>query len=298
MSSIRQHGRRIPLRPDRERDILRERLLALYRAEPKYQTAVVQDLRWLWLQVRTVYALDPCMEKPDPSIPYFRRFCELQADVEERALLEAEEGIRRDPALPRLREYVRKLRDRVQKTMGLALSGEPVGWALEAVHADVMGPSPVGVPLDLTPAYFVRVDDASLRLRVTDMYARVSVVAPDDTLVAEQEIQATFDLSFDEWDEFRQVAHKLLDEQIDRMAGAFEERHKQLRKQAGKRHTGYTNSSTLIKYDARLRTLFALYCRRCKKPLRGSRAEREALRELIRILELDTPQYPPDDAEE
>ncbi len=270
MRSIRDGQGRVPLPRQVEADTLRRDLMYLYRQDRRYRTITDHDLRIPWLKLAPQYGTPPDVF-----------FWDLESIIEEQAWVEQDEGKPRDRELA---SYVDRVRRRVAKTMRLTAGGQPASWFTAFVHADVARASLHDRPLDPLEAFFLpSSEEATLWMRVTSMSGRLRVVSADGTTVAEQEIDARIDYSFNEWDAFRGVARKMVDEQIDRMERAMETA---LKVRLGK----MSNLKSLEKQGHDLRLLFTwLFDPQAPRLDKNSR---QRLRVLTQKIGIDLPRTP------
>ncbi len=206
-------GRHLAL-PAIEERRLRQELLAHYRGEKdgrgrtgQYPNTVLQDLRPAWraVAVRVVPA--------GPLGPGLVDYGDLVALANEQAWEEEAGGEERDGQLV---AYLARLR-RVVADMRLCLNGEPTGWALAEVHADVRG----------YPLYYGTMqsyEEATIRITAAPSHARVIAYDRDGKPAEQRDVEPREPFRFAEWDELGDAVRAVSKDRIAAMRAAFADR--------------------------------------------------------------------------
>lgn len=219
MSSV-PGGRRLAL-PAIEERRLRQALLAHYRAEKnargqtgQYPNMILQDLRPLWRSIAgCVVPTGPCPLGLSEGLirEGLVDYGDLVARADNQVWDEEEDG--GPPRDGELVAYLDRLRGAVAG-MGLYLHGEPAGWALAEVHADVRG----------YPLYYGTMqswEEATIKIYASPTYASVTAFDRAGEQVGGQEIEPREPFAFDEWDALASASHAVLDDQLARVRAAF-----------------------------------------------------------------------------
>ena len=199
------------------RTTLRLRLMNRYRAEPRYQARVSQDLTPQWRRL---------VEAPGWPDDFPVRDASFMDIVREFEVLE--ERVPEPAAAGHGRRYVREMVRTVAQTMGLVDVARPATWALQEVHDDVAG-RPRRSRL-LAPSVRGEDDALSLSLDLSPNYVGVWFYpsTADPTALPDQE----YDLSKlgigygpDHWVELERTACGVIREAVEVMREEMERRH-------------------------------------------------------------------------
>ena len=220
MTSNPARGGRRAVSDEEARYHLRLTLMEHYRADPRYQAIVRQDLAPLW---SAAAAAPGWPTRETPIHPADFGFFEV---VEQ--LRELEEQAPGSPAAPHVGRYVGAVIRTGALTMGLTSRGRPATWALLAVHDDASGRS--RRPRRSTVPARARDDDLALSLSMTPN--SVSVRAFPDPDGGEPSIREDFDLSArsvgygaDHWAELERTACTVIRDGVAAMRQGIEARY-------------------------------------------------------------------------
>lgn len=264
--SLSGHDGRRALPEAEERATLRFWLMDRYRAEPRYQGIVQQDLGELW---RRAVAAPGWQEGLPPSSLSFMDVVHQVTQFEQR--------LPEPPASAPALRYVQAVARTVAVAMGLLDHDLPASWALQHVHDDVTGHTRHARLLAVSPR--AQDDALSVRLDLTPNY--VGVRYYPNQVGTEALPDQEFDLSTlgigyapEHWTQLEGFAVGIIREAIIVM-----------REDVGGRHP-FRNPTFIARWGADLDVLHRVLFHRDQP---SSRAERSRLRRLAGQLGIDPP---------